>query len=95
MENITSIFRTHSSSNIHKENSKENNRKSKNNNYEIIKIHTIGNLNGKNVALVEIKDEKEEKKDVLMVTKKIWDISPKILLKFYEEHISFIQDLNN
>lgn len=89
-KNIMNSFQTCSSSNFNEESSEENN----NNNYEIIKIHTIGNLNGKNVALVEIKDEKDEKKDVIMLTRKIWDISPKILLKFYEDHISFIDNLN-
>ena len=63
-------------------------------NFEILKIHTVGTLNGKTVAFVLIKMGNGEQKDVIILTKKIWDIAPKLLLEFYENHITFIDDLS-
>ncbi len=66
-----------------------------NNDFKILNINNVYSLNGTFFADVGVIFKNNQKKDIILSTRKIWDLEPKKLLQFYEKHICFTDDLEN
>jgi hypothetical protein len=64
-----------------------------NNDFKILNINNVYSLNGTFFADVGVIFKNNQKKDIILSTRKIWDLDPKKLLQFYEKHICFTDDL--
>ena len=64
-----------------------------NNAFKILNINNVYSLNGTFFADVGVIFKNNQKKDIILSTRKIWDLDPKKLLQFYEKHICFTDDL--
>lgn len=64
-----------------------------NNDFKILNINNVYSLNGTFFADVGVIFKNNQKKDIILSTRKIWDLEPKKLLQFYEKHICFTDDL--
>ena len=66
-----------------------------NNAFKILKINNVYSLNGSFFADAGVIFKNNQKKDIMLSTRIIWDLEPKKLLQFYEKHICFTDDLEN
>ena len=66
-----------------------------NNAFKILNINNLYSLNGSFFADAGVRFKNNQKKDILLSTRIIWDLEPKKLLQFYEKHICFTNDLEN
>ena len=66
-----------------------------NNAFKISNINNLYSLNGSLFADVDVIFKNNQKNDMILSTRKIWDLEPKKLLQFYEKHICFTDDLEN